>query len=228
MTRRFIVAALTTIALSIALPALLIAPAAAEPANAADGSADEIADRVQGFYDKTQTFKAKFSQRYWIKMRNKTKNAGGTVIFQKPGKMSWRYTNSNRVVSDGKLIRVYEAENKQMYEQPLEKSQYPAALAFLVGGANLKQAFTLSKLDAAKMKFKGGFVLLGTPKQPTPAYQSVLLFVDAKTYQVRRVLLLDAQGNRNRFDFDAPQVNVKVTAGEFAYTPPLNTTTVRP
>ena len=54
--------------------------------------------------------------------------------------MSWRYTNNgNRVVSDGKIIRVYEAENKQMYEQPIDKSQYPAALAFLVGTGSLKQ-----------------------------------------------------------------------------------------
>ena len=62
-----------------------------------------------------------------------------SVVFEKPGKMSWRYTNNgNRVVSDGKLVKVYEKENKQMYEQPLDKSQYPAALSFLVGGGNLK------------------------------------------------------------------------------------------
>lgn len=222
MTRRFIVLAL----LSLGLVTLLRAPASAEPP--ADVSADQIADRVQGFYDKTQTFKARFSQRFWMKMRNKTKNAGGVVVFQKPGKMSWRYTNSNRIVSDGKLIRVYDADNKQMYEQPLDKSQYPAALAFLVGGANLKQAFTLSKLDAAELKFSGGYVLLGLPKQPTAAYQKVLFYVDGKTAQVRRVLLLDAEGNRNRFDFDAPQVNLKIPTNEFVYTPPPNTVTVRP
>ena len=224
MTRRFLVFALMTAALTALVHAP--APAAAEPA--ADPSADQIAERVQSFYDKTQTFKARFSQRYWIKLRNKTKNEGGTVIFQKPGKMSWRYTNANRVVSDGKLIRVYDAGNKQLYEQPLDKSQYPAALAFLVGGANLKQSFTLSTLDAKELKFSGGYVLLGVPKQPTAAYQKVLLYVDKKTFQVRRVLLLDAQGNRNRFDFDAPEVNVKVPANEFAYTPPPGTTPVRP
>ena len=44
-------------------------------------------------------------------------------------------------------------------------------------------------------------MLEGVPKEATPAYQKILLYVDANTYQVRRVLLLDAQGNRNRFDF---------------------------
>jgi outer membrane lipoprotein carrier protein len=195
----------------------------------AEGKAEEIADRVQAFYDKTKTFKSDFKQRYTIKVRNKVKDSSGQVIFQKPGKMSWRYTNNgNRVVSDGKTIKVYEKENNQMYEQPMGKSQYPAALAFLVGGGNLKQSFRLAQLDAKKLGFPGGYVLLGEPREPTAAYQKVLLYVDAKTYHVRRVLLIDAQGNRNRFDFDKPVVNEKVPAGEFAFQPPAGTTIVRP
>jgi len=55
-----------------------------------------------------------------------------------------------------------------------------------------------------------------------------LLFVDAATYQVRRVLLLDAQGNKNRFDFSGTEVNLKTPPGEFAFTPPKGTQVVRP
>ena len=89
------------------------------------------------------------------------------MIFEKPGKMSWRYTNNgNRVVSDGKLIKVYEKENKQMYEQPLEKSQYPAALAFLVGQGNLQEVLQAQRCSIAKqMKFEGGYVLVGEPRE---------------------------------------------------------------
>jgi outer membrane lipoprotein carrier protein len=205
--------------------ALLVrtAPAAAAP------DASEIAERMQQFYDKTRTFKSDFRQRYLIKHRNKTKDNRGQVIFQKPGKMSWRYTNNgNRVVSDGKIIKVYEEENRQMYEQPMDKSQYPAALVFLMGAGSLKQTFNLQKLDSEKMKCTGCYVLLAEPKNPTPAYQKVLLYVDAKTYQVRRVLLLDAQGNSNRFDFESPAVNVKVPPNEFVYVPPPGTQVIRP
>jgi outer membrane lipoprotein carrier protein len=202
-------------------------PAAATPAPA--NPAERIADRVQAFYDKTKTFKATFKQVYTAKAYNKTKEATGSVIFQKPGKMSWRYTNNgNRIVSDGKLIKVYEKENKQMYEQPLEKSQYPAALSFLIGGGSLRQTFKLTKLDAKQMGFEGGYVLLGEPKEATPAYQKVFLYVDAGTHQVRRVLLLDAQRNRNRFDFLTPEVNAKPPANEFSFTPPPGTQVIRP
>ncbi|MDX2052688.1 MAG: outer membrane lipoprotein carrier protein LolA [Polyangiaceae bacterium] len=191
-------------------------------------TADQIADEVQKYYDKTKTFKAAFKQRYEMKFPNKVKESDGKVVFQKPGKMSWRYTNGNRVVSDGKLIRVYEKESKQMYEQPMNKSYYPAALSFLIGGGSLKKTFDLKQLDAEKMKFKGGYVLLGEPKEPTPAYQNVLLYVDAKTFQVRRILLLDAQGNRNRFDFLTPAVNAKVLPMEFSYQAPPGTKVIRP
>ena len=198
------------------------------PAPAAN-PAERIADRVQAFYDKTKTFKASFKQVYTAKAYNKTKENTGSVIFQKPGKMSWRYTNNgNRVVSDGKVIKVYEKENSQMFEQPLQKSQYPAALSFLVGQGNLRQAFKLTQLDAKQMRFEGGFVLQGEPREATPAYQKMIIYVDGATYQVRRVLLLDAQGNKNRFDFSGTQVNLPPPAGEFVFTPPAGTQVVRP
>lgn len=223
-----------TLALVVALASgtLAVAPAganpAAKPAPAGLG-AEEIADRVQAFYDRTKTFRAGFKQRYIVKAYNKTIDSQGQVIFEKPGRMSWRYTNNgNRVVSDGKLIKIYEKENKQMYEQPLEKSQYPAALAFLVGGGNLKQSFKLTRLDSKQMGFEGGYVLLGEPKEATPSYQKIFLYIDAATYHVRRVLLLDAQGNRNRFEFVKPEVNTKPPANEFVFSPPPGTQIIRP
>lgn len=223
----------TLFAVLLALaPALLASAdvgAQASKAASTGPSAEAIADRVQDFYDKTKTFQADFHQRYTIKAYRRTKDSRGKVIFEKPGKMSWRYaTNGNRVVSDGKTLKVYEAENKQMYRQSVDESQYPAALSFLIGGGNLKKTFKLRKLDSKKARFPGGYVLLGEPRNPTPAYQKLVMYVDAKTAQVRRVLLIDAQGNRNRFDFSKPVVNKKPPPGEFAFTPPRGTKVIKP
>lgn len=235
-TRPPLAAFVLTIALTLSLgagalgaPGLapVLGQAAARQAPALDVS--ELADRVQAFYDQSKTFKAKFKQRYFIAAYNKFKDSNGTVAFEKPGKMSWRYQNSgNRVVSDGKIIKVYEQENKQMYEQSIDKSQYPAALSFLIGGARLKKEFKLEKLDPAALGFEGGYVLSAEPKEPTPAFQKMLLYVDGATFQVRRVLMIDAQRNRNRFDFEAPVVNEVVPAAEFAFTPPPGTQIIKP
>jgi outer membrane lipoprotein carrier protein len=199
-------------------------------ARAADPTAVEVGAKVQAFYDSTKTFRAKFTQQYTIKVQGVKKSSSGKVTFEKPGKMSWLYDapNGNRVVSDGTTIKVYEKENEQMFESNVKGSQYPAALAFLMGKGQLTKDFTLRMLDAKQMQFEGGYVLEGTPKDATPAYQKVLLYVDGDTYQVRRALILDAQGNRNRFDFSAPVVNQPVPASEFTFTPPPGTKIVKP
>jgi outer membrane lipoprotein carrier protein len=200
-------------------------------AQATDGpTAEDIGKRVQTFYDTTKTFSAAFTQTYTIKIQNVVKVSTGTVTFAKPGKMSFRYDkpNGNRVVSDGATLRIYEQEAEQVYESPVTKSQYPAALAFLMGEGALQKDFSLRLLDAAKMKFENGYVLEGTPKEASPAYQKMLLYVDAQTNQVLRVLILDAQGNKNRFDFTAPVVNKVVAKEEFEFVAPPNTKVIKP
>ena len=207
---------------------------AAQPAPAAAPesvpSVDQAVLNVQAFYDKSQTFKSEFQQKFWVKAYNHEKTSSGHVTFAKPGKMEWVYDDpkNNRVVSDGKIIRVYEASNKQMFEQPVDTTQYPAALSFLTGVGKLSDSFDFQIFPGAEMKFPGGYVLVGTPKQPTAAYTKVLFYVDAATSQVRRVMVIDGQGNRNRFDFGSPRVNEPVVPSQFTFTPPPGTSIVRP
>jgi outer membrane lipoprotein carrier protein len=52
--------------------------------------------------------------------------------------------------------------------------------------------------------------------------------VDASTSQVRRVMVIDGQGNRNRFDFINPHVNEPVSAAQFKLVPPAGTSIIRP
>lgn len=205
-------------------------PAPKPAAPAAGPTAEQVATRVQAFYDSSKTFKAAFTQTYTIKVHNQKKVSSGRVTFEKPGKMSFVYAapNGNRVVSDGKTMKIYEKENQTLYETAVGKSQYPAALSFLMGQGQLTKDFSLRLLNAAEMKFEGGYVLEGTPKDATPAYQKMLLYVDSQTNQVRRVLILDAQGNRNRFDFTSPTVNEKVEPSEFQFTPPAGTKVTKP
>jgi outer membrane lipoprotein carrier protein len=202
---------------------------AAEPAHAGGPTAGEIAKRVQVFYETTKTFQARFQQTYTVKVQNVKKVSNGTVSFEKPGKLSFRYDkpNGNRVVSDGKVTKVYESDNQQMYVTKVQKSQYPAALAFLMGTGKLEKDFTLKLLDPAQMKMEGGWVLECKPKDATPAYEKLLLYVDGQTSQVRRALILDAQGNRNRFDFSSPVENKPIPKGEFELTPPEGTNIIQ-
>ena len=69
----------------------------------------------------------------------------GQVIFQKPGKMSWRYTNNgNRVVSDGKIIKVYEAENITIGKRVAVKVLEDLGLSDQIPVASLAKRFEVS------------------------------------------------------------------------------------
>jgi outer membrane lipoprotein carrier protein len=210
---------------------LLWGTSSAAPALAHDeASAMDVARRVQRFYDTTKSYQAKFRQVYFIKMQNVRKASTGRVAFSKPGKISFRYDapRGNRVVSDGKTVKVYERDARQLYESQVDRSQYPAALAFLLGKGRLVRDFKLRLLDARRMKVKNGFVLEGVPRDASPAYEKILFYVDGASSQVRRVLVFDAQGNRNRFDFTAPVVNRPLPSGEFHFATPPGTTVVKP
>jgi outer membrane lipoprotein carrier protein len=144
--------------------------------------------------------------------------------------MAFDYDNpaGNRVVSDGNVLKVYEAANKQMFEQNIDKSQYPAALSFLTGTGKLTDSFTFIMYPGSQMNFPGGKVLVGTPTKPTAAYTKVLFYVDEATSHVRRALIVDAQGNRNTFDFLEPKVNIPVNAGTFQLVVPQGTQIIKP
>ncbi len=219
-----------TAAGSAAAPAQAAAAPAVKLNALPQADADALVTRVQGFYDKTTSYHCDFTQEFWVKAYNQKKSSRGKVIFAKPGKMHWSYDDpkDNKVISDGMQLRVYEAANKQLYEQGIDKSQYPAALSFLTGNGKLSEHFNFELFEGEQMNFPGGFVLVGAPKQATAAYQKVIFYVDKQTAQVRRVMVLDAQGNRNRFDFQNPRVNEPVPPNHFTFTPPPGTSIVRP
>jgi outer membrane lipoprotein carrier protein len=207
------------------------APAApAQPQPLSPQATAETVAKVQAFYDSTTSFVSPFTQEFFVKSHNVRKESKGKVTFSKPGKMAWDYESpaGNRVVSDGSVLKVYEAANKQMFEQNIDKSQYPAALSFLTGTGKLTDSFTFLMYPGESMNFPGGKVLVGTPKKETAAYTKVLFYVDTTTNHVRRALIVDAQGNRNRFDFVEPKVNVQVDEATFKLVPPAGTQVIKP
>jgi outer membrane lipoprotein carrier protein len=107
----------------------------------------------------------------------------------------------------------------------VKDSQMPTALAFLTGKGDLSKEFNLELQDASKL-MPGGYILKATPKVATNLYNFVMFYVDGTTYQVRRVLIVDAQDNRNRFTFTDPKVNQNVPATKFTWSPPAGVTVI--
>jgi outer membrane lipoprotein carrier protein len=171
-------------------------------------------DSVQRFYEKTASLECDFSQESTVNHRRSSSR--GHVTFARPGKMNWVYDDpaGNRIVSDGVTLSVYEASTGRTVHMPANTSQYPAALTFLTGQGRLGDLFNFD-LGVTDRLLAGLTVLIGTPKRPTSAVARVMFFVDPPTSQVRRVMIVDSQGNRNRFDFTNTRVNDPVMPDEF-------------
>ena len=103
---------------------------------------------------------------------------------------------------------------------------YSVALSFLSGRGKFGQLFTFRmRLGEGQMMFPGGYVLIGAPTTQTSEFRSVLFYIDAN-FHVRRVMIVDDQGNRNVFDFMNERVNTPVSMADFTFTPPAGTTIV--
>jgi outer membrane lipoprotein carrier protein len=219
---------------AVAQPKPPTSAAPAAPSAAPQGkstSASDVATRIQKAYESIQAYEAEFDQQYSMKAFGQTKTSKGKVIFVKPGKMRWDYDTpedqkGNTVVSDGVTLWSYNVKDKQARKMMVKDSQMPTALAFLTGKGDLGKEFNLELMDPAKLKFEGGYVIKATPKAATNLYNFVLFYVDGTTYHVRRVMIVDAQDNRNRFDFSKPKVNEKFEDSRFKWSPPAGVSVV--
>ncbi|WP_061612619.1 LolA family protein, partial [Sorangium cellulosum] len=212
-------------------PAASAAPAPGAPPSmppAEAGSAEAVAAEVDTIFVGKTTYLARFKQEHTQKISGAVKKQSGVVSVEKPNKISFRYDppNQNRIVSDGVSLKIYVAEDRQMFVTPVQSSEYPGALSFLMGHG-LRPSFTFTFNE--KASFEGGPVLVGKPRAPTPHYEFVMFYIDRALLAkkdpgvIRRVLIVDAQGNRNRFDFEDASQPASIDPGEFRFTAPPGT-----
>ena len=210
----------------------------AKPAQAPAAQTDEpdaarvTLAAVQTFYEQTRDVTADFHQTYVNKLYDRTDRSSGHVVFKKPGKMRWDYAKPNGKViaaSSGKLV-VYEpgdepTDKGQVLQQNFAQAELPQAMSFLLGTGKLADDFDGKLLDAAREGFANGQVLELRPKQASPHFDRLLFYVETSAAVrglVRRLVIIDASGNRNRFDFSGLKFNSGVTDATFDYAPPAD------
>ena len=202
-----------TTSVAIALVALLATataqaqePQDAQVASAAGGAVgdltlDQIVDGVQGFYEKTDSFKASFTQE--IKKRYKPGPAverSGIVYFQKPGKMRWDYKNPEPVyyVTDGETLWVYEPSENTAFKGDIRNSRMASTMKFLFGAGKLRDEFTITLGKASR---EGMVRLELLPKSGEQGYKKLALLVDGSTFEIRESWLTDPADDVSHITF---------------------------
>lgn len=203
------------------------APDAGAPAAAPPGSALAYAQQLDAIFAGKKTFSAKFTQSLTLFSGGDPQKSSGLVFVERPGKLSFRYDppRKDRLASDGTTMRIYMADSSQMIETPASKTAFPDAFGFVLG-KGIATAFTFSLNTKAKW---AGVVLDGRPITPNPGYEMVLFFLDtallgkADPNALKAVLVVDAQKNKNRFEFTDVTQPPTIPAEEFVFTPPPGT-----
>ncbi len=173
-------------------------------ASAAPAELDDLIAKTQASFNKTKTLTADFTQETVNKGFGRVTKSNGRLYLLKPAMMRWEYETPKGLLLliDGKKLWYYDPEDNTAYFDKLEGYLHPKSPAmFLAGEEPLTSLFTIElaptskedKLDTRAMKL--------TPKEPQPGVRAMLLKVDAKTYTIRELIVVDHLGNRNRLMF---------------------------
>ena len=192
---------------------------------------EEIVAKVQEVYQKTEDFKAEFTQESTLKSLNKTQVAKGKIYFKNPGKLRWDYNDPNKqeIVTDGKTLWMYIWQDKQVIISELSNA-YRSNIStfFLSGMGNLKRDFDIKLVEPTLHSEGKGYLLRLVPKKPQPNLNELFLLIDKVNFQVVETYFYDFYGNLIRIKFKNPIINRGLSDSIFVFTIPEGVEVVTP
>jgi len=180
---------------------------------------------VQARYDAVRDLRARFVQTSTSGAFAEPSISKGTVVVQRPGRIRWSYDppDGRVIVLDGESIRIYSPEDRQLQIAPLrEGGVSPTALSFLMGGGRLAEEF---RARLAAPRADGDPAGLGLELVPLDdsGFESLVLWLDPKTFDLRESVLVDLFGNRTRLELSGAQYDSGVEADAFRLEVPEDT-----
>jgi len=195
--------------------------AASSVSGTEDAEQKRLVDGVQAFYNKVDSFRARFVQISEVRALGREERAEGILYYRKPGRMRWEYRGKDEqtIFIDGPTVWMYIPGERQAYRQKISeafRSKTPAA--FLSGAGKLRQTFRIFIEPA-----KPGSALCVLRLEPLKGEEGVGSFwigVDPGTFQVRETRSRDLLGNLTRIEYHDIEAGVETTDDFFIFQPP--------
>jgi outer membrane lipoprotein carrier protein len=185
--------------------------------NAAPNSAQDLAQRVDRYYNHLHSLKAQFSETYEGMGIRRTES--GTLLLSKPGRMKWEYSSpaGKLFLLDGKYAWSFNRGDAQVQRIPAkELDDLRSPLRFLLGHTELeKEIVNLTAAPAAN----GCFTLTGQPKGQEKRVRRLTLTVTASG-MILGIVMEEADGALTRFTFTGQAPNAAIPPSTFEFTPP--------
>ncbi|MBN2141335.1 MAG: outer membrane lipoprotein carrier protein LolA [Desulfovibrionaceae bacterium] len=185
----------------------------ARPAGASD-----LPDLIQKRYETVESFKADFDQELTHAASGQQELRHGQIWFKQPGLVRWQIEDPEELfVVARDHVWEYVAEDRIAIKhkaQDLFKSEI--MLRILSGRANLKDDFKVEDQGEDQGLTKVKLV----PHKPEMNMVLAYIWVDPKSYLMRRVLVVSFYGDGNQVALKNLKTGVAIPAKTFEFSPP--------
>ncbi len=206
---------------------LCLLPATCRPLLSAEGVNAAVAG-LQKRYSAVSSVKADFRQTYRAPGVEQVES--GILWMKKPGLMRWEYRDpeSKLFIADGRNTYLYTPEERQVMVSSFSISEmHSTPLQFLLGQGNIAASFVVTPELGMPPSLQGSILLHLDPRTPDPDYSFILLELDAKTYDVRRIVIQERTGNTSEFLLTNVETNVRMHDSQFRFSMPKGVEVIR-
>jgi len=189
---------------------------------------DAVVDGLQRRYASAATVTGAFQQTYRAPGIEQIES--GVFRMKRPGLMRWEYRQpeDKLFIADGREAFLYVPQDRQVTIQSFSASDMRGTpLEFLLGGAEIRKSFTDSWESLHKPIAGQTAIIRLTPRSGKGEYEFLVLEIDPKTFDLRRIVIREYGGNTSEFLLTNVAMNVKMGNKEFQFKPPKGVEVVR-
>jgi outer membrane lipoprotein carrier protein len=169
------------------------AAAADDPSKCVDGAIAAIQKRYESVSDLSASFVQTARPVAWSGKASVGQVSRGTVVFAKPGKMRWQYSEPepSLVVSDGRTLWIHDPEHAEVQRMRVTEGYLSgAAIQFLIGEGDMRRNFTISGIACSDDDSELELI----PKADV-GFEKLRVVADREIGELRRTTIYDLLGN---------------------------------
>ena len=187
-----------------------------------------VVDGLQKRYASVHTVTGAFQQTYRAPGIDQVES--GVFRMKRPGFMRWEYRQPEEklFIADGREAFLYVPQDRQVTVQPFSNTDMRGTpLELLLGGAEIRKSFSVSWETQLKPTAGQMALIRLIPRSAGEVYESLVLEVDPKSFDLRRIVIREHGGTTSEFLLTNLAVNVKMGNKEFQFKIPKGVEVVR-
>ena len=196
--------------------------------SSAGADLDTVIAGLQKRYALVESIGADFLQTYRAPGIEQTES--GTLIMKKPGLMRWEYRvpEVKFFIADGRETYLYTPEDRQVLIRRFSAAElHSTPLQFMLGQGDIRRSFEVAWEQGPGPNADGAFVLRFMPRAAEADYAYVVIECDARSFDMRKMVIRERTGNTSEFALSNLKTNMKVDGKQFQFKLPKGVEVVR-